>query len=217
MMADIVHIFYSVTEDNQFKETAEALHSALSGMSYRCNIEPVKSFDFQAIVDAIYKTCEDYRNECGDGTVTISVDITIGTNLMTAAACNTAFFTNARIFYMMDQRRFPDKSPSELLMEIPSPKIPDVRGMSDQAKNILRFISSEREKGHQVTMSDISHEFDIKLPSVKYHIGKLEAAELIEEVQARTSSGRADKRARAVDLTRQGRMVVKWIRLSYDL
>ena len=59
---------------------------------------------------------------------------------MAAAACSTAFFTGARIYYVLYDPNNPNQDLSERLIEVPTPKIPDVDHLKEHEKGILRAL-----------------------------------------------------------------------------
>jgi len=205
---DEVVLLYSVSDEGTYQRTTEILTEKLRDMGYRCESITIQPFDFLNIVDTIYTIYEGYTRN--DKKVKFSVDITNGTNLMSAAACNTAFFMNSDVYYIMDQRRFPDKPLSELLVTIPSPKIPDVKHLGDISMEMLSFIAKEQDLGHEVCNVDVARKFDMKPQAVVYHINRLLDAGVIEMEDAYTPKGKIDKRRKAIKIKREGRFVLRW-------
>lgn len=206
---DKVVILYSVSKENRdYEKTTEILSKKLGEMGYECESKVIMPFDFLNIVDTIYEVYEEYSD--GDRKARFSVDITNGTNLMSAAACNTAFFMNSDVYYIMDQRRFEDKPLKDLLVTIPSPKIPDVKRLGEFSLDVLRFIAREQELEHEVCNVNVSREFKMSPQATMYHINRLLDAEVIEMKDAYTSKGNIDKRRKAIKITREGRFVLRW-------
>ena len=142
---DRVVLFYSISEKGEYEKTARDLTKILREMGYECESRPIKKpFKFLNIVDTIYAVYEECYED--DKDAKFSVDITNGTNLMSAAACNTAFFINSSVYYLLDRRMFPDKPLKDLLVPIPSPRIPNIRRLGDLSIKILRFIRSEERR-----------------------------------------------------------------------
>ena len=188
----IILLYGKVDErDIAYENKAKDLQVIFEAMRYKCEIRSFLKFDFLDIVDTIHSVYETYMND--DQHSTFSVDITTGTNLMSAAACNTAFFTGADVYYMRNSEMEPDKSLKELLVKIPSPRIPDIRHLGEDTLTILRFIEEESRNGRNVTNSDIGKHFNRTPQSIKYHTDRLLKSGLIERIQA-YSSGRANKR-----------------------
>ena len=205
---DRVVLLYSVTDDGVFERTAEELSGKLGDMGYLCESRIINSFDFLNIVDTIYGIFEEYKKQ--DHNAKFSVDITNGTNLTAAAACNTAFFMNSDVYYMGDKRKFPEKSLSELLITIPSPKIPDVKHLGDLSLDMLRFIADEQDLGHEVCNIDVARKFSMSPQAIMYHINRLLNAGVIDLEDAYTPKGMIDKRRKAIKIRREGRFVLKW-------
>ncbi|MBE6516738.1 MAG: hypothetical protein E7Z67_00935 [Thermoplasmata archaeon] len=205
---DRVILLYSISEDRAYEKTTEALKKKLGEMGYACESKVIKPFDFLNIVDTIYDVYEKYSED--DRKAKFSVDITNGTNLMSAAACNTAFFMNSEVYYMMDRRKFEDKPLGDLLVTIPSPKIPDVKHLGELSLNMLRFIAEEQDLRHEVCNADVARQFDMKPQAVMYHINRLLDAGVIELVDAYTPKGKIDKRRKAIRIKREGRFVLRW-------
>ena len=203
-----VVLLYSVTEDNVYKNTTEILIKKLEEMGYICESKVIRPFDFLNIVDTIYTV---YEEQCSiDSKARFSIDITNGTNLMSAAACNTAFFMNSDVYYMMDRRLFKDKPLEELLVTIPSPRIPDVKHLGDLSLEMLRFIAKEQDKQHEVCNVDVARKFDMDPQASKYHISRLLDAGIIDLEDAHTPKGKIDKRRKAIKIRREGRFVLRW-------
>lgn len=207
---DLIVILYGKNNENdvQYLEKAEGLQSKLKNMMYECEIHACKTFDFLDIVDTIYKVYEKYTEN--EKKATFSVDITTGTNLMSAAACNTAFFTNATVYYMKNAEIEPDKNLKELLIHIPSPKIPDTSHLGEDTLDILRYIEEKSKNKEYVTNSDIGAHFGDSPQLVKYHTDRLLDFGLVERVQILNSKGRVNKRVKPFQITREGRFVLKW-------
>ena len=205
---DRVALLYSESDDDVYLRTTEILTEKLTDMGYGCESRIIKPFDFLDIVDTIYEIYEKYTwNAPG---TRFSVDITNGTNLMSAAACNTAFFMNSDVYYILDRRRMPEKALSELLVTIPSPKIPDVKRLGELSLEILRFIAEEQDLGHEVCNIDAAWKFDMKPQAMMYHINRLLEAGVIETNDAFTPKGKLDKRRKSLSIKREGRFVLRW-------
>ena len=205
---DRVVLLYSISDDGVYEKTAMDLTETLEDMGYVCESKLINSFDFLNIVDTIYDIFEEYKKQ--DGNAKFSVDITNGTNLMSAAACNTAFFMNSEVYYMSDRRKFKDKALEDLLIAIPSPKIPDVKHLGDLSLKMLRFIADEQDLGHEVCNIDLARKFDMKPQAILYHINRLLDAGVIEMEDAYTPKGTLDKRRKAIRIKREGRFVLRW-------
>ena len=90
---DHIILLYGRSKDKKYEQTAEMLRDKLGGGNITCRIIPVDGFDFTSVIDTIYDCYEEYISK--DKSTTMSIDITAGTNLMAAAACTAAFYTNS--------------------------------------------------------------------------------------------------------------------------
>lgn len=192
---DRVYILYSKV----YGESALELESFFGKAMVPVVLRPINGFDFQNIVDNIYAI---YQAEHGKG-VEFSINITGGTNLMAAAACSCAFFVGAKIYYVL---RDPEKTAAEQLVQIPTPRTPNLEKIKGKTAAILGFILEKSQRGEDVRSSDIGKAFDVDKQNSSYHLGVLEGEGLIERV---TDSN--DKRVKLVRLTSQGRLVASWL------
>ena len=206
--ADRVVILYgSFDEKSTYKDKAEAIKNAVENMNGKCEIHRIKILDFLNIVDAIYDVYEEYSKEPGN---TFSVDITRGTNLMTAAACSTAFFTGAKVYYSQDATKVKCDSLNDLVIEIPSPKIPNIQNIGEETIDVLRYIEECSENNSPVTNAEIGKRISKSTPTAKYHTDRLLEAGLIKRLEAIPKSKGGDGRTKPFLITREGRFVLRW-------
>ena len=192
---DRVYILYSKV----YGESALELESFFGKAMVPVVLRPINGFDFQNIVDNIYAI---YQAEHGKG-VEFSINITGGTNLMAAAACSCAFFVGAKIYYVL---RDPEKTAAEQLVQIPTPRTPNLERIKGKTASILGFILEKSQRGEDVRSSDIGKAFDVDKQNSSYHLGVLEGEGLIERV-----TDPNDRRVKLVRLTSQGRLVASWL------
>ena len=192
---DRVYILYSKV----YGESALELESFFGKAMVPVVLRPINGFDFQNIVDNIYAI---YQAEHGKG-VEFSINITGGTNLMAAAACSCAFFVGAKIYYVL---RDPEKTAAEQLVQIPTPRTPNLDRIKGKSATILGFILEKSQRGEEVHSSDIVRAFDVDKQNSSYHLKTLEGEGLIERV-----TDPNDKRVKLVRLTSQGRLVASWL------
>ncbi len=190
---DAIFLLYS----SKFERQAQETRRGFIEQGYRCDIIKIGGFDFQEIVDRIYSIYD----EAYDRHAQYSINITGGTNLMAAAACSTAFFTGAKIYYIMYDPENPDAPISERIVEVPTPKIPDVKHLKDHEKSIMRILNTSKGS----TNSAIADSLDMSRQLCGRYIRHLEDLELVESV-----IDDKDRRYRKVKLTREGRMVAGW-------
>ena len=192
---DRVYILYSKV----YGESALELESFFGKAMVPVVLRPINGFDFQNIVDNIYAI---YQAEHGKD-VEFSINITGGTNLMAAAACSCAFFVGAKIYYVL---RDPEKTAAEQLVQIPTPRTPNLERIKGKTAAILGFILKKSQRGEDVRSSDIGKAFDVDKQNSSYHLGVLEGEGLIERV-----TDPNDRRVKLVRLTSQGRLVASWL------
>lgn len=192
---DKVYILYSKV----YGESALELESFFGRAMVPVVLRPINGFDFQDIVDNIYAI---YQAEHGKG-IEFSINITGGTNLMAAAACSCAFFVGAKIYYVL---RDPEKTAAEQLVQIPTPRTPNLDRIKGKSATILGFILEKSQRGEEVHSSDIVRAFDVDKQNSSYHLKTLEGEGLIERV-----TDPNDKRVKLVRLTSQGRLVASWL------
>ncbi len=190
---DSIYLLYSKKFLDQAKET----ELSFVNQGYRCEIIQINGFDFQEIIDRIYEI----YNKNSQSKTEFSINITGGTNLMAAAACSTAFFTGAKIYYVLYNPENPNQDISERLIEVPTPKIPDVKHLKEHEKSILKALKDGGKKSN----STIAESLDMSKQLCGRYIRNLEDMGLVEI----TISG-TDRRFRQVSLTREGKMISGW-------
>lgn len=198
---DRICVIYS----KKYNKQADSVQETFTAMGYTCSIYPISGFDFQEIVDRIYQIYGDYQSKDTE----FSMNITGGTNLMAAAACSTAFFTGASIYYVMFDKANPDQPIKERLILVPTPKIPDISQLSDRSKGILKFINSA--PSGEVTNTDIANEFGIHKVVAGREVKRLEEDGLIEVTKSFEKNGQLDRRYNMIHLTRDGKRFASWL------
>lgn len=191
----------------QRRHSAEDLEKKMVRLGIECHTIVVSGFNFQEIVDAIYGI---YGENADKRDVRYTINITGGTNLMAAAACSTAFFIKAEIYYVMYDRekaeRGEEQDPvEERVIRIPTPKIPNVNGLGPVTREILEYILDN--DGPDLTSVDVADAFGYSRQALKHHTDILKKEGIIE-VEKWTRNNRLSK----ISLTQEGRMVAGWIK-----
>ncbi len=191
----------------QRRHSSEALEKKMKNLGIDCRTVLVSGFDFQEIVDTIYGI---YGENADRNDVRYTINITGGTNLMAAAACSTAFFIKAEIYYVMYDRdkaeRGEDQDPiGDRVIRIPTPKIPNVNGLGPATREILEYILDN--DGPDLTSVKVADAFGLSRQALKHHTDILKKEEIIE-VEKWTRNNRLSK----IALTQEGRMVAGWIK-----
>lgn len=189
--------------NKKYSDSVDHVEESLSGFQVEVCPEYVSGFDFQEIVDTIYRI---YEAENGPQ-VTFSINITGGTNLMAAASCSCAFFIGATIYYVMDG----PGSVKDQVVPIPTPKTPNMAALKDDTKRILRYILEQTELKRSVTTAGLMEEFDTTKQSLNHQINILRNEGLVENSDGIAPNGKSDRRYRTIVLTRQGRLVASWM------
>ncbi len=190
---DQIYLLYS----KKYVNTSMSTQSVFKDQGYKCDIIEIDGFKFQEIVDVIYRI---YDKTYGKD-VEYSINITGGTNLMAAAACSTAFFTGAKLYYVMYNPDDPDLPISKRLVEIPTPKIPDVKHLKDHEKSIMKILADGTGKSN----SSIADTIGMSRQLCGRYIHNLEEIGLVK-----TGVDSNDRRYRVVGLTTEGKMVASW-------
>ena len=189
----------------KFEDSVSRVKSAMSPFGVEVGVEYVSGFDFQEVVNAIYRI---YESESGGGNVnTFSINITGGTNLMAAASCSCAFFIGATIYYVM----MGDGPVKDQVVPIPTPKTPNMAILKPETRQILSFILKETECSRPVTTAKLMDEFGKTKQSLNYQINVLRREGLVENGDGVKEDGSVDRRYRTLILTPQGRLIASWI------
>lgn len=158
--------------------------------------------DFMGIVQVIY----DIYDEMKGRDVEFSINITGGTNLITAAACYSSYYIRAQIYYSL---RGDDSTPiDKQVIRVEAPKAIDVTKYKDLTKDILRYILDKTNAGTMVTKTMIATDFGITKQKVGYHTGILEDDGLIQQAEFKVD-GKVDNRRSELVITPQGVMVAR--------
>ena len=190
---DSIYLLYSekiIDKANQAKDD-------FIRQGYACEIIKVSGFDFQEIVDTIYSIYD----KTHDKDTEYSINITSSTNLMAAAVCSTAFFTGAKIYYISYDPHKPNQPLSERVIEVPTPKIPDVAHLKDHEKTIMKYLH-ENECASNI---ELAGALGISPQLCGRYVKHLEEMSLVE-----SSVDKGDRRYRSVSLTKEGKMVAGW-------
>ncbi len=194
-----------IVAGRKFEDSVSWVKSAMSPFGVEVGVEYVSGFDFQEIVNAIYRIYE--SESSGSNLNTFSINITGGTNLMAAASCSCAFFIGATIYYVM----MGDGLVKDQVVPIPTPKTPNMALLKPETRQILRFILKEAECNRPVTTAKLMDEFGKTKQSLNYQINVLRKEGLVENGDGVKDDGSVDRRYRTLILTPQGRLIASWI------
>lgn len=200
---DRLYLIYSKNR----KHSAEDLKKKFDSMGMDCNILGVSGFGFQEVVDAIYSI---YGENVHEKNLRYTINITGGTNLMAAAACSTAFFIKAEIYYVMYDREKeengePQDPIEERVIRVPTPKIPNVNGLGSFTREVLEYILDHDSP--DLTSSQVAEEFGYTRMAMAHHLKILKKEEIIT-----VEKWEKNNRLSHISLTQEGRMVAGWIK-----
>ena len=188
---------------SRYQESIEIVTETLKVFNVPVEVRYISGFDFQEIVDEIYRI---YESE-NDRSVTFSINITGGTNLMAAAACSCAFFIGATIYYVM----MGEGPVKDQVVPIPTPKTPNLAAIKQDTRDLLRFIFDESSKGNPITTNSLMDRFGRSKQSINQKLNILRGEGLVENGSGIGPNGRPDRRYRTIVLTRQGRLIASWV------
>ncbi len=194
-----------IVAGKKFEDSVDFVKKTLSPFKVETSVEFVSGFDFQEVVNAVYRI---YESESSKGRrCDFSINITGGTNLMAAASCSCAFFIGATIYYVL----MGDGSVKDQVVPIPTPKTPNMAMLKPETRTILRFILRETDESRPVTTTKLMEEFDRTKQSLNHQLNILRSEGLVENGAPIKDDGTIDRRYRTIVLTPQGRLVASWI------
>lgn len=197
---DVLYLLH--TSGGESQASAEHVRDWIRAMIPDVRLKVIPFSDFMGIVQVIY----DIYDEMKGKDVEFSINITGGTNLITAAACYSSYYIRAQIYYSL---RGGDDTPiDEQVIRIEAPKAIDVDKYKDLTKSILSYILDKTNDGCKVTKTMIAADFRITKQKVGYHTGILEDDGLIQQVALKVD-GKVDNRSSELVLTPQGVMVAR--------
>jgi len=205
---DTTYLIYSEKFAAEKDEACKLLEAL--GIEVRC-IE-ASGFDFNAVMNAIYKA----YSETHEKGARYSINITGGTNLMAAAACITAYYIKADVYYVQNDET---KSIAELVNHIPIPRVPDAETLKDKDKDILLFIFDRNRDGNDVSNVEIAREFNLDKQNAGYHVDILKKFGLVEDrvdndqnYRGNDDGKKRDSRKNRLVITSEGKFIATWIR-----
>ena len=197
---DVLYLLHTAGGESQ--ASAEHIKGWIESFIPDVRLRVIPFSDFMGIVQVIY----DIYDEMKGKNVEFSINITGGTNLITAAACYSSYYIRAQIYYSL---RGDDGTPIEKqVIRVDAPKAIDVDKYKDLTKDILRYILDKRNEDCQVTKTMIANAFDITKQKVGYHTNILENDGLIQQAEYKVD-GRVDNRRSELVMTPQGVMVAR--------
>lgn len=159
----------------------------------------IDPFEYQSTVDAIIRIESKERRE--NPKVRFYINFTSGTNIMAAAACNTSFFIDSVLYYIMNTNTHPGLPKDEIVKIIIAPKIPDMNKIKGLTIDVLKRISEKEEGISNYAM--LSAMKDCSPSKVGYHTKILETYGLIEK--------KREGRGTILKITNSGKMTVRWL------
>lgn len=202
-IASIDRIYIIHGDKREICDAVNEVMGELRALGCECLDRTISGFDLQEVVDAV---CEIYNREYSKGT-RFSINITGGTNVMSAGAATGAMITGIPMYYVMFPQDGSELSLEEAIRSVPTPKIPNVSALNGSQKKILAYLRDSTTEEDHLSNKAISMGTGISEVMVGRNISNLETEGLV--VTERRKSG--DSRYKVVRLTREGRMVAKWL------
>ena len=197
---DVLYLLHTAGGESQ--TSAEHVRDWITAMIPDVRLRVIPFSDFMGIVQVIY----DIYDEMKGRDVEFSINITGGTNLITAAACYSSYYIRAQIYYAL--RGEEGSTVDQQIIKVEAPKAIDVEKYKPLTRDILKFILERFNAREQVSKSMIADEFGITKQKVGYHTGILEADGLIQQTEFKVD-GKVDNRRSQLVLTPQGVMVAR--------
>ena len=197
---DVLYLLH--TEGGGSQASAEHVRDWIITMIPDVRLRVIPFSDFMGIVQVIYDVYDEMKGK----DVEFSINITGGTNLITAAACYSSYYIRAQIYYAL--RGEEGSTIDEQIIRVEAPKAIDVEKYKDLTKKILKFILEMFNSDEPVTKSMIAEEFGITKQKVGYHTGILEDDGLIQQTEFKVD-GKVDNRRSQLVMTPQGVMVAR--------
>ena len=164
--------------------------------------EEVDVFDYQKVLNYIMLISQIEKNRAIDTNTRVQfyLNITHGTRLVTGALCTAAMMIGAQMYYLKERDDDTNNlSINDLIIRIPTPKVPDLDKLTDKRRKFLKMICNESDG---LTVSELAEEFSTK-QNVNQFVGYFESNNLVERVHEGKSV-----RIRPTEL---GRMAANWL------
>ena len=197
---DVLYLLHTAGGESQ--ASAEHVRDWITAMIPDVRLRVIPFSDFMGIVQVIY----DIYDEMKGRDVEFSINITGGTNLITAAACYSSYYIRAQIYYAL--RGEEGSTVDQQIIKVEAPKAIDVEKYKPLTRDILKYILKNFNSKEQVSKSMIADEFGITKQKVGYHTGILEADGLVQQTEFKVE-GKVDNRRSQLVLTPQGVMVAR--------
>ena len=164
--------------------------------------EEVDVFDYQKVLNYVMLISQIEKNRAIDtGTrVQFFLNITHGTRLVTGALCTAAMMIGAQMYYLKERDEDAENSSiNDLIITIPTPKIPDLDKLTDKRRKFLKMICDE---ANGLTVSELAEEFSTK-QNVNQFVGYFENNNLVERIH--------EGKSVRIKPTELGRMAANWL------
>ena len=201
---------YLLWNDNEkINDTLKKVREGISITNNEISVEPreIDPFSYNSVIKVVKDISIEEKKK--EEKVQLYFNITPGTGLAVGALCASSYFTNARIYYYLDSTMISQPSQPRLI-EIETPKIPDMERMAPMQKEIIAYLAdgkpatNESLKEHLGKLHDRSKK---KLGSlVSHHTGVLEKNGLIVRVKDEN-----DRRGKILQATDLGIMLAVWL------
>lgn len=190
--------FFLYNENERCMNTLDIVEESLRRIGQRdLNRIVIDPFDYNMVISTIMKIHHEESKK--DSKTETYINFTSGTNIVAGACCSASYFIGATLYYIMDQREYPDAKKDEIVRVIKAPKIPNLSKMKPFAIETLQLICSRSEG---IQLQDLA---DLKRASpqrINHHINIFIDSGLVEK----------EKKGRKVMVkpTSQGLMFSSW-------
>lgn len=201
---DRVHLLWN--KDERIEASKNAILDAFITSGFAAEdilAEEVDVYDYQKILNHVMLISELEKKRAAQigNRLQFYMNITHGTRLVTGAICTAAMMVGAEMYYLRERKTESDKTlgVNDLLIRVPTPRVPDLDKMTDKRRKFLKMVCSEVDG---LTVSELAKEFSSK-QNVNQFVGYFEDNNLVERIHEGKSV-----RIRATEL---GKMAANWL------
>ena len=183
------------SDDKETRNHSQEICKELDALQISCEKREVNAYSLDDVVYVISEIQDKHRSDI------ISINLTGGTKVMSAAALLAGFILGVDVYYLLNEReeRHRGKTIKELTLELPVPKT-NFKELEDTQRAILIYISN-RGGSLKRANTELQEALGSTKQNISYHLKQLNKKELIAiEIEGRTKN---------VELTRTGKLFAK--------
>lgn len=203
--------YFLYNKHERIIETLESVKDAL----IRVNITDLEEvevdpYDYNNVMSAIMRI---YHDECEanpEDKPNFYINFTSGTNIVAGACCSVSYYIGATLYYVMDEKYFPDLPKDQMVRIIKTPRIPDPDKMKAFPRYLLEEIckySREHEEG--ISLKSLSDAAQASPQKINHYINAFLENGLITK--------KKEGRNVLFSPTDQGKMFADWIKDTSDV